>query len=77
MYWFWWRNENRKVICAAFPLALRAWDSGTPIRPQRALNPTTLQTPPKQLLPKTTTQESYLKAMILMDLKGLGLCPLV
>ena len=55
MYVFWWRNENRKVTCAACPLALRAWDSGTPIRP---LNPITLQTSPKQLPPKTTVQES-------------------
>ena len=29
-----------------------------------------LQTPPKQLPPKTTTQKSCLKAMISMDLKG-------
>ena len=55
MYVFWWRNENRKVTCAACPLALGAWDSGTPIRP---LNPITLQTSPKQLPPKTTVQES-------------------
>jgi len=34
---------------------------------------TTLQTFPKQLPPKTTTQESYLKAMISMDLKGFGI----
>jgi hypothetical protein len=27
--------------------------------------------------PKTTTQKSYVKAMISMDLKGFGLCPLV
>ena len=32
MYAFWWRNENREVTCAACPLALGAWDSGTPIR---------------------------------------------
>jgi hypothetical protein len=30
MYMFWWRIENRKVTCAADPLALGAWDSGTP-----------------------------------------------
>ncbi len=36
MYVFCWRNENRKVTCAADPLALGAWDSGTP---RRALNP--------------------------------------
>ena len=48
---FCWRNENWKVTCAACPLALVAWDSGTPIRPQRALNPATLQTFPKQLPP--------------------------
>ena len=41
------------------------------------LNPITLQTFPKQLPPKTTTQESYLKTMISKDLKGFGLYPLV
>jgi len=61
---FWWRNENRKVTCAADPLALGAWDSGTP---RRALKPITLQTFPKLLPPKTATQGSYLKAMISMD----------
>jgi hypothetical protein len=34
---FWWRNENWKVTCAACPLALGAWDSGTPIRPQKTI----------------------------------------
>jgi hypothetical protein len=33
--------------------------------------PITLQTFPKQLPPKTTTQDSYLKAMILIDLEGI------
>ena len=33
---FWRRIENRKVICAACPLALGAWDSGTPIRPHKS-----------------------------------------
>ena len=37
----------------------------------------TLQTFPKQLPPKTKTQESSLKAMISMDKKGFGLYPLV
>jgi hypothetical protein len=37
----------------------------------------TLQTFPKQLPPKTTTQESSLKAMISMDKKGFGLYSLV
>jgi len=39
MYLFWWRNENRKVTCAADPLALGAWDSGTPIRPRKSVKP--------------------------------------
>jgi hypothetical protein len=37
----------------------------------------TLQTFPKQLPPKTTPKESYVKAMISMDYKGFGLYPLV
>jgi hypothetical protein len=39
------------------PLRYKEWD----------LFQNTLQTFPKQLTPKTTTQESYLKAMISMD----------
>jgi hypothetical protein len=61
---FWWRIENRKVTCAADPLALRAWDSGTPIRPQRALNPHHTTNFPQTTPLKTTTQESSLKAII-------------
>ena len=52
---FCWRNENKKVTCAACPLALGAWDSGTPIR---VLNPQHTTNFPKQLPPETTTQES-------------------
>jgi len=64
MYVFWWRNENRKVTCAACPLALGAWDSGTP---RRALNPHHVSTlSPNNSPPKTTIQESSLKAMISM-----------
>ena len=37
----------------------------------------TLQTFPKHPTPKTTSQESYVKAMISMDLEGFRLCPLV
>ena len=49
------------------PLIYREWD----------LFQNTLHTYPKQIPPKTTTQESSLKAMISMDLKGFGLSALV
>ena len=54
-------------------LSLGAWDSGTPISPQRALNPTTLQTSPKQHPPKTATKNLRVKIMTSMDCKGFGI----
>ena len=48
-------------------LSYREWD----------LFQNTLQTFPKHHPPKTTTQESCLKATISMDLKGFGLSALV
>jgi len=33
MYVFWWRNENRKVTCAACPLALGAGTAAHPEEP--------------------------------------------
>ena len=61
---FCWINENRKVTCAACPLALGAWDSGTPIRAFNIYHTTNFpQTTPL----KTTTLETNSKAMIAMD----------
>jgi len=78
MYLFWWRNENRKVTCAACPLALGVWDSGTLIRPHKSVkSPSHYKIPPNNSPPKTTTQESYLKVMMPIYWKGFGLYPLV
>jgi len=54
MYVFWWRNENKKVTCAACPLALGAWDSGTPIRPHKGV-----KSPSHYNLPPNNTPQNH------------------